>query len=133
MSQDALPMPKSYVAWLFESLGFHFALLLPGAALLAFILTLLVLVRGNRHSTGAALCFIVPLPLLVGIFAMLEGLSASFTVIAMSSAEIKASELVAGLSQALVAPKVGLLLMAPSFVTALLGLTARSLVADQPQ
>ena len=69
---------------------------------------------------------LVPLPLLLGLFGALKASIASFSVIAMSDVGLKPSEVAGGVSEMLVIPMFGLLLMGPSYVTALIGLMVRS-------
>ena len=68
------------------------------------------------------------MPLLVGIFAAIQGGIASYTVIATGAAPPKPSEVAAGISTALVAPLVAMVFMVPGYVTATLGAFIRSLV-----
>ena len=75
---------------------------------------------------AAALILIVHVPLFIGVFAAVQGAIASYTVIAMSGASPKPSEVAAGISTALVAPLVGMLLTVPGYATATLGALIRS-------
>jgi hypothetical protein len=124
------PVQQSYLSWVFHSLGPTYLLLLPLAALLGFVLTLILILRGRGATLGAALTFCVPAPLLVGFFAAINGAISSYMVIATSSTTPKPSEIAAGISTALVSLLIGLLLMAPSYLLALFGLFARSLRSD---
>jgi MotA/TolQ/ExbB proton channel family len=130
MEGDLEPVRQSYLHWLCMALGLKYSLLLPLAALLAFILTLIVVVRGKGPLAGAALVFIVPMPLFIGLYGAIEGVIAMYAVIANSTTQPKPSQLANGISMALATLWVGTLLMAPSYVVAMFGLFVRSLVGN---
>jgi len=120
---------ESPLVWFLESLGFG-GLMVAAAGLAAFLLTLFVVFRGKGSAVGPALLLIVPLPVLVSVFSVLQGMTASFAVAMHSDAQIKASEITAAISALLVRPIFGLLAMAPSYVLALLFLVYRSGKSD---
>ena len=126
---EAEPVRQSLFHWMFTSLGFPYLLLLPLAGLLSFLLALLVVIRGKGSMAGAALILIVHVPFLIGVFAAIQGAIASYTVIATSAMTPKPSELAAGISTALVAPMIGMLLMVPGYLTAALGAFVRAITA----
>ena len=64
---------QSYLMWFLQTLGLG-GPLVAMAALAAFVLTLVVVLRGRGPNVGAALVFIVPLPVLVSVFWVLKGL-----------------------------------------------------------
>lgn len=115
---------------MFTALGFPYVILLPLTGLLCFVLALIVVFRGKGPMAAASLILIVHIPLLIGVFAAIQGSIASYTVVAMGSATPKPSEVAAGISTALVAPMVGMLLMIPGYATAALGSFVRSIVAN---
>jgi len=123
---DAEPVQQSLLNWMFTALGFPYVVLLPLAGLLCFLLALFVVLHGKGPMAAAALILIVHVPLLIGVFAAIQGGIASYAIIAMSAASPKPSEEAAGISTALVAPLVGMLLMAPGYATAALGAFIRS-------
>ena len=125
--QNTEHVQQSLLHWMFASLG-PYAILLPLAALLSLIFVLILVFRGKGPMAAASLILMVHVPLLIGIFAAIQVAIASYTVIAMSEATPKPAELAAGISTALVAPLVGMLLMVPSYVTAAIGSFIRSLV-----
>ena len=124
---DAEPVQRSLLSWMFTALGFPYVILLPLAGMLCFVLALVVILRGKGPMAAASLVLIVPMPFLIGVFAAMQGAAASYTIIAMSSVAPKPSELAEGISTALVAPMIGMLLMVPGYATALFGSFARSL------
>jgi hypothetical protein len=91
-----------------------------------FVLTLLIVIRGQGPWACAALIFIVPIPFWHGLFGTLKGLLASLSVIAMSDAVIKTSEISDGVASSLLNPMLGLVMMAPSYLVATLGSIFRS-------
>lgn len=133
MSPDVEVVQQSLVQWIFTALGFPYVILLPLAGLLCFLLTLIVVLRGGGPMAAASLIFIVPVPFLVGVFAAIQGGIVSYTVMAMSETTPKPAEVAAGISTALLAPLVGMLLMVPGYATAALGAFIRSFGADTAQ
>lgn len=132
--QDFEPVRQSYLQFLYSALGIKYTLLLPLAGLAAFVVTLIVVIRGKGSLAGVTLLFIVPAPFFIGLYGALEGTVASYQVIAASAVQPKPSELAQGISMALVTPMIGLLLMVPAYATATIGLLVRSLSAsaDRP-
>lgn len=127
--------PRSLLSWFYMALGPFYLGLLLLAGLLCFVLTLVIVTRGRGGMSSTALLFIVPIPLLIGIFGAIQGAINSFTVIAMGGATPKASEIAQGVSLSLVAPLFGMLLMLPSYGVAVLGSLFRSFPAptdDRP-
>ncbi|HJT35378.1 MAG TPA: hypothetical protein VJ783_25355 [Pirellulales bacterium] len=130
MGDNLEPVRQSFLQWILMALGLKYTLLLPFAAFIAFVLALIVLLRGKGPMAAAALFFIVPMPFLIGIYGAIEGLISIYQVIAAAAAQPKPSELAEGTSMALVAPMVGMLLMIPTYALATVGMTVRSLVAS---
>ena len=129
MSPNAVPVQQSYLSWMFAALG-PYALLLPLAGLLCFLLALVLVARGKGPMVAACLILIVHVPLLIGVFAALQGGIASYTVIAASATTPKPSDVAAGISTALFAPLVGMMLMVPGYATAAVGAFIRSLAPN---
>ena len=127
---DAESVRQSLLSWMFTALGLPYVLLLPLAGLMCFLFALIVVLRGKGPMAAAALILIVHVPLFIGVFAAIQGAIASYTVIAMSAATPKPSEVAAGISTALVAPLVGMLLMVPGYATAAIGAFIRSFGAS---
>ena len=127
---DAEPVRQSLLSWMLSALGFPYVVFLPLAGLVCFVLALVVVLRGRGPMSGPALILIVHVPLLIGVFAAIQGGIASYTVIATSTSAPKPSEVAEGISTALVAPMVGMLLMVPSYATAAFGTFIRCLAAS---
>jgi hypothetical protein len=130
MQPELGSVQQSFLSWIFTALGFKYAILLPVSALVVFVLTLIVVVRGKGPMAGVALMLIVPVPLLIGVLAAIEGGIRSYMVLATVPTDPTPGQSAAILSTLLVAPLVGMLLMAPSYVLATLGSFIRSLSAD---
>jgi hypothetical protein len=124
---DAEPVRQSMLYWYYSALGLKYSLLLPFVAFVAFLLTLVIVFRGKGSLAGVALVFIVPLPVLIGIYASVEGAIAMYQVVAGSTVEAKSSELAQGISMSLASTWVGMFLTAPSYLVAMFGLAARAL------
>lgn len=126
---EAEPVQRSLLSWMLEALGFPYVFLLPLAGALCFLLALIVVIRGRGPMAAASLILIVHVPLLIGIFAAIQGAISSYTVIAMSDNTVEAAEVASGVSTSLFAPLVGLLLMAPGYAVAAIGAFIRCLTA----
>jgi hypothetical protein len=127
---EAQPRSRSFLMWVIHALGWKYVLLLPASALLSFVLTLLLVIAGKGRTTGAALGFIVAIPFLLGLLGMFEGMMASFAVIASSTSAPKPSQVAEGISTSIVTPLAGMVLMAPSYLFATVGLSIRALKGE---
>lgn len=125
------PPRQSMLMWTFRSLGWRYSLALPLAGLVAFALALILVIRGGSNA-GSALLFVVPIPLLVGMFGFLDGMIAGFQVIATPGHAPRPWELAEGISTALLTPVVGMLLMAPAYLVAMGGLFIRTITEPRP-
>jgi hypothetical protein len=123
-------MQRSLLSWMLMALGFKYAILLSVSALAVFVLTLIVVLRGKGAMAGAALVLILPVPLLIGVCAAIEGGIRGYLEIAVSANDPAARRSAELLSTMLVPPMVGMALMAPSYILAILGTLVRSLSAD---
>ncbi len=124
---QATATQQSMLSWVFSALGFPYVVLLPLAGLFSFVLALVIVIRGKGPMAAASLILIVHTPMLIGIFAALRGIMASYQVIAMSAATPKPSDVALGVSTAMVASVVGMILMVPGYAAAALGAFIRSL------
>lgn len=123
---------ESFLMWMIRSVGMIGMLQLP-VGLFCFVLTLLIVIRGNGPFAAAALTLIVPIPFLLGIFGMLHAMILSFQIIATSTVAPKPYQLADGVSTALFTPIVGLVLMTPSYLVAIGGSFVRSLVKPRAE
>lgn len=129
---EDLPRRQSYLEFFFGALGMRYTFLLPLAALVSFVLVLVVVLRGRGNWVTAVLVLLVPLPFYVGIMGVIDGMIASFQVIAMSDVQPKPSELAQGVAMSLVTAMVGLWLSVPGYFLAVVGSFVRSLARDEP-
>jgi len=129
---EDLPRRQSYLEFFFGALGLRYTFLLPLAALVSFVLVLILVLRGRGNWVSAALVLIVPLPFYVGIMGVIDGMIASFQVIAMSDTAPKPSALAEGISMSLVTAMVGLCLSVPGYLLAVAGSFVRALARDEP-
>ena len=132
-AEFAEPVRQSFALWFFSALGWRYALLLPLTGLLAFVLILVLLIRGRSWATGAAIVLLAPLPLLVGLLGTIDGAILSHMVIASSDVTPKPSAVAEGISTSLITALVGLLLMVPNYILAVVGLLIRALQAETPK
>jgi hypothetical protein len=70
---DSLPVQQSYLLWYVTSLGMPTLLLIAAATLLAAGLVVLLFLRGRGPAVPAAMVFVLPLPLLIGLVCFLGG------------------------------------------------------------
>jgi hypothetical protein len=130
MQPELGPVPQSFLSWILTALGFKYAILLPVSALVGFVLTLIVVVRGKGPMVGVALGLIIPVPLLIGVFASIEGGIRAFQVIATLATGPSPGQVAVVISTLLVAPMIGMSLMAPSYVLAIFVALVRSFSAN---
>jgi hypothetical protein len=127
MQEEFAPTQQSLLQFVFEALGIRYTILLPLVALICFFLVVVVVIRGKGGMAAVALLLLVHAPILIGIFAALDGLIASYTVIGMSMTTPHPAQVATGISTSLVAPVVAMLLTAPSYAVATLGACIRCL------
>ncbi|EMI53427.1 hypothetical protein [Rhodopirellula sallentina] len=119
--------PQSLLNWAMSALGTTYIVLLPLSALLSFVFVLILVYRGRGPLAAASILLFVHAPLMIGIYAAVQGLLNSYSVIAMSGATPKPADVAVGFSTALFAPVVAMLLMVPSYIAAPIGTFIRSI------
>lgn len=124
--EAAEPVRQSFLNWILTALGFPYVVILPIAGIVCFALALILVARGKGPMSAAALILIVHVPLLIGVFAAIQGGIASYMIIATSESTPKPAEVAAGISTALIAPLVGIMLMVPGYSIAALGAFIRA-------
>jgi hypothetical protein len=70
---DFAPARQSYLQWYLSSLGMPTLLLIVGVTLIAMVLVVLLFLRGRGPAVPAAILFVLPLPLIVGLICFLAG------------------------------------------------------------
>lgn len=129
---DAPPRPsQSFIQFLFNSLGLRYTFLLPVVALFSFLAIVALLIFGKNRLVGPAILAILPLEPLLGMYAFIDGMLASFQVISMSATAPKPADLAQGVAMSLVATMVALFLSCPIFLTACFGLAIRALLPEK--
>ncbi len=133
MSEDILSQPyaadESAMMWILSSLGWIYLILLPLVALTAFIFALLIVIRGRGPLAAAALWLVVQTPMLIGLFAGLQGVVVVFRLISITGSQPYPADLADGIARSLVATLVAMLLSVPAYATAVLGALIRCLKA----
>jgi hypothetical protein len=131
MTEDFAPPERhSLLSWLFMALGWRYSLLLPLAAVFAFVVVLLMVVRGRGPAMAGAILLVAPLPLLVGIVGMAEGILSIQLVISGAGIDPKPSALAEGIGMSFVSVWIGLFFSIPSYLAAAIGLVIRSLTCQ---
>lgn len=130
MQPELVPPRPSYLSWILTALGYKYSILLPLSALVGFVFTLIIVLRGKGSMAGVALLLIIPVPFLMGVFAAVEGGISAYRIIATLENTPSPGHFAAVISTLLVAPMVGMLLMVPGYVLATLGAFFRSFSAD---
>ncbi len=124
MEVDGSYFWRCHLWWLFTQLGLSYSILLSLSGLLSFVIALIIVRRGKGPMAAAALVLIVHVPLLIGLYATIEGLMQTCTI--MHGGPPRSAELASGIGTSLVAPKVALLLMIPGYATAVIGAFLRA-------
>lgn len=119
---------QSYLAWAFHSLGIFYSIVLPLSAFLVFAGACVVVIASRRPSVIAAYLVFLPLPILIGTFAIVQGMIASYSVIAHSTVAPQPSEMAQGYSTALFSLLVSILLTFPSYFVLAIGLFVRAVL-----
>jgi hypothetical protein len=125
------PVSQSYLAWIVQSLGPFYLLVLPLAGLVVFAGACLVVALSRRPSVIAAYLVFVPLPFLIGCWGSVTGIISSLQVIATAGTTPKPAELSAGISTALFTTLVGMALCWPSYLLVSVGLFLRTIAAGR--
>jgi len=125
------PRRESMLLFSFNALGWRYTLAIPFFAFLAFVLALILVIRGRTWATGPATLMVVAMPMLVGVFAWIEGLMVGYLTFASSPVITRSNDLYAGYAASIVPPMVALLLSVPAYLVALVGLFLRAMT-EQP-
>jgi hypothetical protein len=123
---DDSPRRMSLLQWAFMSLGWFYTLVLLLAGLTIFVGAVIVVIAARRPGVIAAYLALVPLPLIIGVWATVEGMIQSWSVIAYSTTAPKPSEMAQGYSTALFAILAGLLMTMPGYLVTAVGLLVRT-------
>ena len=122
----AEPVQQSFLSWMMTSVGPVYLSILGLLGLVLFFGGLIIVLATRRPGVIAACLAFVPVPLLVGVFGMLQGMLQSYAVIAASSTAPKPSELAAGTSSALMTPLLAVAVTIPGLLVLATGLLFRA-------
>ena len=126
---DAEPVQRSFLSFIFRSLGWHYGPLLLVAGVLCFIFAMIIVIRGNGPMAAAALVLVVHVPFLIGILATTQGAIMTYDRIAVSAASPSPAEVADGISTSLVGLYAGITLTTPGYLAAMIGAFIRSVRA----
>ena len=122
------PQRQSYLMWMYQSLGLFYSFVLPMSALLVVVGAVIVVFSARRPSVIAAYLVFLPLPILIGAYATVEGMIASYSVIASTTTAPQPADAGVGYSTALFSSLLGILLTFPSFFVLSIGLFIRTIL-----
>jgi hypothetical protein len=123
---DFPPTEQSFALWLFRAMGIRYTIWLPFFTVLAFVLALLAVMKFKPPYLTATLLAVVPLPIYIGAVGVIDGLVASFQVIALSGATPRSSDVADGAAMSLVTLQVGLILALPLYLMGTFALCYRA-------
>jgi hypothetical protein len=129
---EFIPQQQSPLVWLFRALGIRYSVLIPFYALLAFVLAAIAIGKFKTPYLTAVLLAVVPLPFYCGAIGVIDGFAASLSVISISGASPKPSEIADGAALSLVSAQVGLILTLPLYIIAVVALCLRAFI-HQPE
>ena len=104
-----------------ESLGWFYMILLPAMpamAAVSFLCVVFLLAKGKGPMAAVAILLFVHAPLLVGLFATIQGLTKSFEIIGMIPRAPSSGVLAVAIGHPLQAMKVAILLTVPTYALA---------------
>lgn len=130
MDSEFNPVGSSFLHWMYLALGVKFSILLPLAGIVACAMTAFLVVRGRGPFAATATVLMVTLPLWVGLYGALESLITSYRIIGAAADGPKLNETADAFFWSLAAPLVGVLMMIPAFLAAVIGSTVRALAMN---
>jgi len=113
----------TYLGWTIKALGPLCLLILVLSGVASFIMTLAIVRKGKGPLAGSALMLAVLLPFFVGLYFAVLGSAQSFVIVAMDP---KQNSIPFVLAQASFVLFVGMFLMIPSYLLAVIAATVRS-------
>ena len=115
----------TYVGWIIKALGPLCLLILVLSGVASFIMTLAIVRKGKGPLAGSALMLAVLLPFFVGLYFAVLGSAQSFVAVAMEM-HPKQNSIPFVLAQASFVLFIGMFLMIPSYLLAVIAATVRS-------
>ena len=119
--------PSSLLQLLLTSVGPTFAIVLPLAGILSFLLTFILVTRGRGAMAAASILLVVNLPLFIGIILGVKFMVDTNYEIVNGGATPDPNILTETISSAFVAPFFGILVAVPGYLVALFGTLVRTL------
>lgn len=127
MNEDFEPVRgTSQLEFILQSLGPMYAVLLLLSALIAFVLTALLVFRGKGSAAAVALLLIIPLPMFIGAFGALDALIDTYRIVADSMVEPRPSVIAGGIASTLIRMLMSMFVSGPTLVLALAGSSIRA-------
>ncbi len=117
---------QSFLGWMIESLGPFYALAIPLAGVVAFVVTCIAVGKVKRPGSVAAYAVIAAAPVLLGLFGTVSGALQSLAVVANASVAPKPSEVSGGIATALFTLLVGMMAAFPAYAVCCLGILVRT-------
>jgi hypothetical protein len=128
----AAPPQPSFLLWLFQSLGLMYSGLFLLSAVIGFVLTLVLLVRGKGPMSVVCLLLVVHLPVVIGVLGAVQGMISMYSVLAASNSTPKPADLAQGISISLVTVLIGSMLTLGFYLLAIPGTLLRSFRSESP-
>ena len=114
---------ETLLGWIFEAAGPLCLLILVLSGVASFIMTLAIVRKGKGPLAGSALMLAVLMPFFVGLYFAVEGSMRNLVFLSMNpDQEFRAT----GLATALFVFLIGMVLMIPSYLLAVIAATLRS-------
>jgi hypothetical protein len=119
--------PQSFISWMFEQLGPYYGIGLPLLGLLLLAAGVHAVLTSGGPGRVAAYLALVPLPLLVGLIGMLQGLGSAATTVAESAVQPVPKELAGDIALAIFAPLLSLYAALPGYCVLAIGFLLRNM------
>lgn len=130
---SSAPQASSMASQLLNGVGLFGLALLLLSGLAALAIVCLMAWRGRGPMAVCTVLLAAHTPLLFSVLLALSGIWNSYRIIATSGTTPRPSELAFGISTALLAPRLALLLTLPIYAVAILGCMVRALTAPRKE
>ena len=125
---NAAAMPKTFIRWVYETLGRETAAAILLAGLAVFVAACIVVARSRRPAVIAACLVLLPLPLMIGLCRALASQISSLSVlsVAVPAIELSGPQIAAGVAAGLLPLLLALVVIWPSYLVLAIGLIVRA-------
>ena len=114
---------KPLLVWMFDLVGLNYLLIIVLSSVASFLITLTIVRKGKGALAGSALILAVLMPFFVGLYFAVVGSMRNLVFLSMNpDQEFRAT----GLATALFVLLIGMFLMIPSYLLAVIAATLRS-------